>query len=250
MSFEPNNHILHLVGDGTTFGDQLISRPISVDKDSDFILELAFNLKEGDFGLKVTSEDMRYTLNSVALAAAADERRLLEKYKRKALAKSDALTVESVMPDASTSLEFASGARNQIRIAFSNNGRPAPVMDMQRLTLRKAGSTPGLWTRYPRLLIRGLQRNLFLSSRMLPLIGLGVALLAIARRWRALLILLIVPSYYLMVQSALHTEYRYILAIHYFLLTIAAVGLAGILLGLGRGVRLAFAQIGGHKGRL
>src|SRR2546430_5115008 len=32
-------------------------------------------------------------------------------------------------------------------------------------------------------------------------------------------------SYYLLVQSALHTEYRYILAIHYFLLVMAALTL-------------------------
>jgi hypothetical protein len=45
-----------------------------------------------------------------------------------------------------------------------------------------------------------------------------------------LLVLLIVPAYYLSVQSALHTEYRYILAIHYFLLAIAGLtlGCAGI----------------------
>jgi len=34
-----------------------------------------------------------------------------------------------------------------------------------------------------------------------------------------------VPVYYLCAQSAFHTEYRYILAIHYFLFTAAAVTL-------------------------
>jgi hypothetical protein len=52
---------------------------------------------------------------------------------------------------------------------------------------------------------------------MVPGILLGVSLLALARRRRALSVLLIVPLYYLCMQSALHTEYRYILAIHYFL---------------------------------
>ena len=54
---------------------------------------------------------------------------------------------------------------------------------------------------------------------------LGIILLAAARRWQVLLVLLVVPAYYLLVQSALHTEYRYILAMHYFLLAIAAVTL-------------------------
>lgn len=61
---------------------------------------------------------------------------------------------------------------------------------------------------------------------MLPLIGIGIILLAAARRWRVLLVLLVVPAYYLSVQSALHTEYRYILAIHYFLSVMAAVTLS------------------------
>jgi hypothetical protein len=60
---------------------------------------------------------------------------------------------------------------------------------------------------------------------MLPLIGMGIILLAIAERWRALLIVLAVPAYYLCVQSAFHTEYRYILAIHYFLFVAAATTL-------------------------
>jgi len=58
-------------------------------------------------------------------------------------------------------------------------------------------------------------------------------LLAAARRRRALLVLLAVPAYYLLVQSALHTEYRYILAIHYFLFVMAAVtlGCFGVAIG-------------------
>jgi len=250
MLFEPDHQTLRLVGDGAAFENQLISRPITVDKDSDLILEIEFNLIQGDAAIKITSVDIRDTLNSVGLAAAADEHRLLMKYRRKALAKSDSSAVEAEAVDASTSLEFASGPRNQVRIAISNNGSPDSTVELKRLTLRKAGPTPGLWTRYPRMFIRALQKNIFLSSRMLPLIALGIALLAIARRWSALLVLLVVPSYYLVVQSALHTEYRYILAIHCFLLAISAVAIVFILSGFGRGVRLAFLKVTDQRSRL
>jgi hypothetical protein len=243
---EPDDQTLHLDGDGSIFQDQLISRPLSVDQDSDFILEIDFNLIQGDAAIKITSVDMRDTLNSVGLAAAAGEHRLLMKYNRKALAKAGSSTIEPASADASTSLEFATGPRDQVRIAISNNGSPDPSLQLKRLTLRKAGPTPGLWTRYPRLSIRALQKNIFLSSRMIPLIGLGIVLLVIARRWSATLVLLVVPSYYLMVQSALHTEYRYILAIHYFLLATAAVAIAFILSGFGRVVRLAFLKTAGN----
>ena len=247
---ESNSPSLHLVGDNTTFGNQVISTPIFVDKYSDCILEATFNLIQGDAGIKIISADMRDTLNSVGLAAAAEEQRLLEKYRRKTIAKAGPSTVESDIAHAWTTLEFASGNRDQVRIVVANNGQPGPTLDLEGLTMRKAGDTPGLWTRQPRLLIRALQKNLFLSSVIPPLIGLGAVLLVIARRWTILLVLLVVPSYYLTVQSALHTEYRYILAIHYFLLTIAAVTLSFLFFGLERGLRLAFAKVWSHRRRL
>jgi hypothetical protein len=60
---------------------------------------------------------------------------------------------------------------------------------------------------------------------LLPLIAAGVLLLAPAKRKRELMLLLAVPVYYLCVQSAFHTEYRYIIAVHYFLFVLAAVTL-------------------------
>jgi hypothetical protein len=60
---------------------------------------------------------------------------------------------------------------------------------------------------------------------MLTLVAVGTLLLILARRKRALTILLAVPVYYLCAQSVFHTEYRYILVIHYFLFVLAAVTL-------------------------
>ncbi|HEV7843703.1 MAG TPA: hypothetical protein VGO69_08385, partial [Pyrinomonadaceae bacterium] len=41
----------------------------------------------------------------------------------------------------------------------------------------------------------------------------------------AIILLLTVPAYFMCIQSALHTEYRYVLAIHYFLFIPVAVAL-------------------------
>jgi len=60
--------------------------------------------------------------------------------------------------------------------------------------------------------------------------------LLVARRWQAALVLLTVPAYYLLLQSPLHTEYRYILPIHYFLFI-----LGGVTIGF---VGAALSQIG------
>ena len=97
-----------------------------------------------------------------------------------------------------------------------------PVLQLGRADLFLVGATPYQWTRYPRSVIRGIQKNLYKTEWMWLLIIIGVGLLVLAGRERTLLILLAVPAYYLIVHSALHTEYRYILAIHYFLFICAA----------------------------
>lgn len=227
--FAADGQTLHLSGESSAFADQLMSRPIVVDANSDYVLRIEFNLLQGDAAVKVTTIDMRETLNSAGLAAAAHEHRILEKHKRKVRADSEGKTDQSGMPpDASLSLPFASGSRDHVRVVVSNNGSPAPKLDLKRAIILTAGVTPRVWTRYPRLLIRSLQKSLFVTSGMLPLIGAGIILLAAARRWRALLVMLAVPAYYVSVHSAFHTEYRYILAMHYFLLAIAAVTLGGV----------------------
>jgi 4-amino-4-deoxy-L-arabinose transferase-like glycosyltransferase len=76
-------------------------------------------------------------------------------------------------------------------------------------------------TSYPQLL-RIVQKT-YLTAFMLPLVLIGVAALAWSRRWSTLGILSAVPFYYFIFQSALHTEPRYIIALHYFLLVLAAV---------------------------
>lgn len=84
-------------------------------------------------------------------------------------------------------------------------------------------------TRPLRLVVRAAQR-LFITGLFLPLYALGLFLLIRERRTRALAALSVVPLYYLCVQSALHTEYRYVIFMQYFFLM--AVGLALMRAGL------------------
>ena len=79
---------------------------------------------------------------------------------------------------------------------------------------------------YPTIL-KTVQR-FFLSVWMVPLILFGLALLVLARRWAALAFLSIVPVYYLVFQSPLHTESRYLIAMNYFLVVFAAVAIVSI----------------------
>ncbi|MEP6820575.1 MAG: glycosyltransferase family 39 protein [bacterium] len=71
----------------------------------------------------------------------------------------------------------------------------------------------------------GIVQKLFITAVFLPLALLGAGILFYQRHFQTLAILLAVPVYYLCTQSALHTEYRYVLVIHYFLFVLAAVAL-------------------------
>jgi hypothetical protein len=64
----------------------------------------------------------------------------------------------------------------------------------------------------------------------------------LSRRWRALALLLVVPIYYMCVQSALWTEFRYTLPMYYFLFILAAVGVCWAGERLWRGARAFAAQ--------
>jgi hypothetical protein len=91
-----------------------------------------------------------------------------------------------------------------------------------QIELFELGPASFLWTRYPRFLISSMQR-LFITAVMLPLALLGAVILVRRKAWQSLILLLSVPAYYFCFQSMLHTEYRYVLAIHYFLFVLVAV---------------------------
>ena len=102
--------------------------------------------------------------------------------------------------------------------------RAASMLRLERTPLTSTAPVSEGWTRAPRLALRAAQ-ELFITAIALPLALAGIFLLARARNFRALAALLAVPLYYLCVQSALHTEYRYVLAVHYFLFVLAAAAL-------------------------
>jgi 4-amino-4-deoxy-L-arabinose transferase-like glycosyltransferase len=75
----------------------------------------------------------------------------------------------------------------------------------------------------------GIVQRLFITALFLPLALAGALLLVRSRRLRALALLSVVPAYYLCVQSIFHTEYRYTLALTYFLFALAAVALSTLI---------------------
>lgn len=209
---------LRIVGDSSEAGDQFVTAPIVVRKGTDCIFALRIEAARGPLSAKVRTADPRIILASARIPES--------KHKRKAV---EAGNAEKKSGDL-VYLHFATGDATEVRLVIANNRVTAgvraepdrPVVQLGRADLFLVGSTPYQWTGYPRWLIRGIQKNLYKTEWMWLLIIIGIGLLVFAGRRRTLLILLAVPAYYLIVHSALHTEYRYILAIHYFLFICAA----------------------------
>jgi hypothetical protein len=70
--------------------------------------------------------------------------------------------------------------------------------------------------------------RLFITAVFLPLALLGLGWTIYRRRTATLVILSVVPLYYFTVQSVFHTEYRYVLAVNYFLFAFAAVAISWV----------------------
>lgn len=210
---------LQVTGDDSEFGDQFASAPIVVDQKTDYVLTLSAKLISGPAAVKVTSTDRRITLAS-AIVTTAHERKAKHERTGEPEDTDNRHTGEIKLP-------FASGDRDNVLLVISNNGAAAssPIVEINQVRLHKLGQTPQLWTRFVRRLVRGIQRNLYVTSILLPLVMIGAALGLVAGRTRMVLCLMAVPAYYLVVHSVIHTEYRYILPIHYFLFSFAAISI-------------------------
>lgn len=228
---EDRNALL-IAGDGSVFGDQFASALIPVERNTDYILRVPLRLIAGRAAARVSTADGGVALASHILeaqsaapgesSATGSADRADEDRDNNGSTKED--TVKSV---ADVVMPFATGNRTALLLVISNNGQSdaRAMVALGQADLYELGATPNQWERFLRPALRGIERNVYTTTRMLTLVGMGIMLLGIARRWRTLLILLAVPAYYLLVQSAFHTEYRYILAIHYFLFVIVAVSI-------------------------
>lgn len=74
---------------------------------------------------------------------------------------------------------------------------------------------------WPRPVVRASQRIAKESLLLFILVGAAALLLLSARRW---LYIMMLPLYYMLVQSLMHTEFRYTLPMQYFIFIFAAAG--------------------------
>ena len=224
ISLAESGETLQLAGGGSEFEDQFVSAPIPVRRNTNYVLTLSAHIKLGQAAVKVIGPNERAILASAIIPAQ-------EEASSRKPRKHAAELAESGPPP----IAFASGDADEVRLVLSNNGATSqrPVVEVGKVDLFERGETPTLWSHYPRVIVRVIEKNIFKTEWLLPLIIAGIALLAIARRGRVLLILLVVPAYFLVTHAPFSTEYRYILAIHCFLFVMGAVTLycAGVSIG-------------------
>jgi hypothetical protein len=199
----PNGETLILTGDSEKYGEQFLSSPIPVKQNNDYVFTVPIKIEQGR--MKISVKDSSGKVYSSAIVE----------------------TLETISPDAQPvnqiQLPFVATKDEQVRIVFSNEASnpPNPVAQIGMIRLFELGPSRFLWTRYPRFVVHAVQK-IFLTAIILPLAIIGLGLLIIRRASRALIILSVVPIYFFCAQSIVHTEYRYVLAVDYFLFALAA----------------------------
>ena len=207
VSVAADGRSVTIKGDDSKWGDQLVSMPIRLQENNDYVLRLPVRIEQGAAIILVTNADRSDQLRSTPIL------HIFEDIPREK------------QPISIVQVFFVSRSTAQVRAVFANGGlKTQTIISAGPIEIFELGPASNLWTRYPRILIRTLQR-LFVAGWMLLLIVPGIGVLIAARRWKVLALLLVVPVYYLCAQAPLHTESRYVLGIHYFLFILAGVGL-------------------------
>ena len=231
-----NGQALQISSGGPEYGDLFSSESIGVKPNTDYLLRLSLTPDHGNADVEIGTADPRIVLALVAASNAVKVRKLkTEDNGANQIDSTPASRMKVLL------VPFASGDNTQIRFSLYKRTAEPAVVNVGPAEIFESGPTPYLWTRYPRGAIRAIQKNFFKTNLTRAFIVIGLILLALARRGRALTILLIVPAYFLFLQSPLHTEYRYILALHYSLFVIAAVTLYYAGLAMGRSSRRGYA---------
>jgi len=197
----------NVTGDDSRYGEQFSAGLLSVKKDTDYVFTAPLKIERGRMRISIKSSSGKVLSSTIVE------------------------TLEQTRPEDQPinliRIPFLSNSDEQVQLVFSNEASdpPNPVVQIGAIKLFELGPSRFLWTRYPRLLVHYLQK-IFLTAVMLPLAVIGLALLIVKKNSRALIILLVVPAYFFCVQSIVHTEYRYVLAVDYFIFALVGFALA------------------------
>jgi hypothetical protein len=178
---------------------QLVTKPITVRKNFDYVLTMPVTIRKGRAAIIVKGVERPQVLGSAALPDSLER-----------LPYTNAFAPQIQIP-------FVSQDHDQVQVVIANaaaqTGRAQ--LDIGGGQLNELGPARYLWTRYPRKLVKTIQK-FFVASYFLPLKLLGVVLLAVYRRKLALAMGLTLPVYHLLSHAPLHFEHRYSLPGYFF----------------------------------
>lgn len=201
---------LRLESGDTANAVQLVTKPITVRRNFDYVLTIPVKIQQGRLSITIRPTERSRILASAALPDSLER----------------VPYTQAFVP--SIRMPFVNQNHDQLQLSIANVDSRA-IVDIGRVQLVELGPASYLWTKYPRMLVKAIQKQ-FVARYFLPLTILGVVLLAVHRRKVALAVILTVPLYYLCSHAPIHFEYRYILPVYFFWFILA--GLAIYWLGL------------------
>ena len=190
---------LRLEADETANAIQIVTKPITVKRNFDYVLTVPVRVEQGTGSITVRRVGRPQIVASAALPDSLERVPYTNEYAP------------------SLRIPFVSPNDEQLQLVIANTGSASPraIVDLGQVQLNELGPASYLWTRYPRMLLKSLQK-LFVTRYFLPLTILGIVLLGVYRRKVALAVILTVPLYYLTSHAPIHFEYRYILPVYFF----------------------------------
>ena len=199
---------LRLETDDNPNATQLVTKPIALRRNFDYVLTVPVRIQQGRLSITVKRVGQPQILASAALPDSLER-----------VPYTNAFVSTVQMPFVSTS-----DGDVQIVIANVDSSNPPAIVDIGQVQLNELGPASYLWTRYPRMLVKTVQK-LFVTRNFLPLTVLGVILLAVYRRKAALVLILTLPLYYLLSHAPIHFEHRYMLPVYFFWFILAGLAL-------------------------
>ena len=194
--------------DDSKYDAQLVIETETLEKNREYLFDVAAQLRRGRISIKIVGADSGRTYFSI-----------VESLDWRSEAKPLQVLRLYAVPD----------RRERVKIIVANEtpNPPTSLVEIQQIKMFDLGAAAFGWTRIPRF-FAGLIQRLFTTNVMLPLAVGGLIILIRRKKWTALTVLLMVPMYNFLIQSAMHTEYRYVLVIHYFLFVLAATAIVSL----------------------
>jgi hypothetical protein len=146
---------IRIIGDESIFGDQFATAPIAVESNTDYLLLLRVGPASSSCAAKVTDLDRRTALVSLVVENVDSPRSVRRQ------TTPSAANEEEDLDSRSLRAAFASGSRKQVRLVVGNDrvGPLAPALELTGIELYALGPTPYGWTRFPRSIVRAVQRT-------------------------------------------------------------------------------------------